>query len=333
VLGAISGLDEILPIRQVSMYCLPAFVYFFLALLVLDGLRAILNFFELIPPSRVLSAAGAGIALGITILLMLYGAFHAREIRTVYYDVTINKNSEGAPVRLALVSDMHIGMSVGREWIARIIDAVNEAKPDIICLAGDIFDNDLRIIRDLDGVEAELRRLNAPLGVFACQGNHDIDRLSLRNAVTTDRIQNFLEAAGITFLLDEVNLVADRFYLAGRKDARLIGLRQPRKSAGELVAGLDPAKPLIILNHQPTDFPAEEEAGADLILSGHTHRGQFFPGNIATAIIFKRDGSVHYGHWKGKSIQAIITSGAGVWGPAIRIATNSEVAVIDITFK
>ena len=68
-------------------------------------------------------------------------------------------------------------------------------------------------------------------------------------------------------------------------------------------------------------------------MSGHTHRGQFFPGNIATSRIFRNAGALHYGHWKGAVAQGIITSGIGVWGPALRIGTDSEVAVIDVVFE
>ena len=333
ILISLTGLDRMRSLRQAAMYSLPAFFYFFLALLALDGLRLCLRFLKLIPPKPGFSVAGAGIALGLVIFLMVYGVIHARDIRTVHYNITLNKDMEGSPVRMALVSDLHIGATVGREWVANIVNAINEAKPDIVCLAGDIFDNNLGMVKDLEGVGEELRRLKAPLGVYACQGNHDLDRRSLRENATTDRIEEFLENANIDYLLDETVLVSDRFYLAGRKDARLIGFRQGRLSAAELLAGLDISMPLIVMDHQPTEYPALDKAGADLIVSGHTHRGQFFPGNLATARIYKKEGAVHYGYWRGASAQVIVSSGAGVWGPAFRVATNSEVAVIDITFR
>jgi predicted MPP superfamily phosphohydrolase len=175
------------------------------------------------------------------------------------------------------------------------------------------------------------------LGVFACQGNHDVDRLSLREGAATDRVREFLEKSGIVFLFDEVVLVADRFYLAGRRDARPIGGADPsnrreRKTAAELTAGLDLSRPLIVMDHQPVDYPSVEAAGADLILSGHTHRGQFFPGNVITARMFRKAGAVDYGYWQGRSAQGVVSSGAGVWGPPIRIGTFSEVAAVDINF-
>jgi uncharacterized protein len=325
------------PFRLAGMSSIPAVFYFFLALLLLDGLRISLQRFGHIPHARIYSAAGTGIAICLAVITMIYGAYNARSIRTARYTVTLNKRSEMPSLRIALVSDLHIGETVGRKWVANIVDAINKIEPDIICIAGDIIDSNLEGISDIEGVAAELKRLNAPLGVYACPGNHDVDRLSLRQTGGTgsgmDGIKAFMETANVVFLLDEIVTPSDSIYLAGRKDARPIGLRQERKSAAELAVGLDTSKVLIVLDHQPVDYSNLEKVGADLILSGHTHCGQFFPGNLATKLIFKKAGATHYGYWRGSVAQAVVSSGAGVWGPPIRVATGSEVAVIDVVFR
>ncbi|MDR0447630.1 MAG: metallophosphoesterase [Treponema sp.] len=322
------------PLRQGAMNSLPALVYFFFALLVLDLIRLVYRLLRHAPLSQGLSAAFTGLALGLTVLVMIYGAFVARSIRPTHYEITLKKNPGQDVLRIALISDLHIGTVVGRKWLANIVDAANRTEPDIICIAGDIFDNNINAIQDVEGVARELRRFNAPLGVYACPGNHDVDRISFGGTNPerggTDNINNFLKGAGILLLQDEVLLITDSFYLAGRRDIRPIGGLNIRKSAVELIEGIDKSKPLIVMDHQPVDFPGIEDAGADLILSGHTHKGQFFPGNIATARIFKEAGAVHYGYWQGNSAQAVVTSGAGVWGPPIRVATRSEVSVIDV---
>jgi predicted MPP superfamily phosphohydrolase len=315
------------------MSFIPAVFYFFLALLLLDGLRLVLQHFGRIPRAQIYSAAGAGIAICLAVIAMIYGVCNARTIRTVHYTVTLNKRAEMPPLRIALVSDLHIGETVGRKWVASIVNAVNRTEPDIICIAGDIIDSSLERISDIEGVADELRRFNAPLGVYACPGNHDVDRRQAGGANGgLDGIKAFLETANIVFLLDEIVMLEDSFYLAGRKDARPIGLRQERKSAAELTAGLERSKALIFMDHQPVDYVNLEKAGVDLIFSGHTHRGQFFPGNLATKIIFKKAGATHYGYWRGGVAQGVVSSGAGVWGPSIRVATHSEVAVVDIVF-
>ena len=343
--------DKALFLRPAGQFSLPFFAYFFFALIVLDALRLILRQLNVFPTAPGLSVLCTAIALGIAVFFMVYGSFHARNIHTVHYDINLSKNASGhlpqlsatvpsaakpSGLRIALISDTHIGVTVGLKWIANIVDAVNKTEPDIIFIAGDIFDNDIDAVRDLEGVAHELRRLRAPLGVFASQGNHDVDRISLgatiRGEATADRIQEFLKDAGIVYLLDEVFLVADSFYVLGRRDVSPIGSRHTRKTAAELAAGLDKSRPLIFLDHQPVDFPAIEAAGADLILSGHTHRGQIFPGRIVTRQMFKEAGATHYGYWQGRSAQGVVTSGAGVWGPPMRIGSRSEVAVIDIQF-
>jgi predicted MPP superfamily phosphohydrolase len=323
------------PLRSAAMNSLPALFYFFLALVILDLARFVLQRFHVLSGSLVYSVAGVIIAMGIAALVMVYGIFNARDIHTVYYNVALKKNLSGqeAGLRVALISDLHIGTTVSRKWIANIVDAVNKTKPDIICIAGDVFDNGIDMVTDLEGVAEELRRFDAPLGVYACPGNHDVDRFSFRGEGKTEHIHDFLKTVNIDFLQDEVVLIKDDFYLAGRKDARPIGIREERKPVSELAAGLDKSRPLIVMDHQPVDFKGNEEAGADLIFSGHTHRGQFFPGNIATKRIFRAAGAVHYGYWRGRSSQAVVSSGAGVWGPPIRVATRSEVAVVDVWFS
>ena len=330
-------LDRFPPLRQVGMYSLPALVYLFLAILALDLVRLVFRLFNRAPFSPAQNAADTGIAVCLTVLVMIYGAFHARDIGTVHYNVSLKKGGAMPPLRLTLISDLHIGTTVNLKWVAGIVDTVNRTEPDIICIAGDLFDSNIAALPKAEGIAEELRRLKAPLGVYACQGNHDVDRLSPWEGSGTEQIQKFLENAGISFLQDEVIIIDGRFYLAGRRDASnrrfdSTGERLKRKTADELFAGLDKSRPLIVLDHQPVDFGREEEAGADLVLSGHTHKGQFFPGNIATKRIFKKSGAVHYGYWQGRSAQAVVSSGAGVWGPPVRIATRSEVAVVHVAF-
>jgi predicted MPP superfamily phosphohydrolase len=185
-------------------------------------------------------------------------------------------------------------------------------------------------------------------------GNHDVDRTGLsqesRNdldmregpvrifmaASGTERIAAFLRGANIVLLQDEVRPITEGLWVAGRRDARPIGMRQERLPAAEIAAPADRADTLIMLDHQPVEFPRIEAAGPlapDLLLCGHTHKGQLFPANLVTRRIFAKAGATHYGYWRGGTMQAVVTSGAGLWGPPVRVATNSEVAVIDVRFE
>jgi len=269
----------------------------------------------------------AGTALIICVLFNIYGIINAHSVKTVDYNLTLR--GTGSDMRIVLVSDTHIGSNIGKSHIKRIADKINRAQGDIVLIAGDLFDGNIDYIKDLEGLISVLRTINAPLGVYACLGNHDVDMVSFSGS-KTERIEEIIKRAGFVLLQDEVHKIRDNLYLAGRRDARPIGMNAERKPAGELLSSL--AGTIIVLDHQPTEFSQIEKAGADLLLCGHTHRGQLFPSTLITREIFKRAGSVYYGYWQGQTMQAVVTSGAGFWGPPVRIGTNSEVVVINVNF-
>ena len=274
-----------------------------------------------------------GASIFLCALVIVFGIFHARFIKTVNYNITLKESSENiqgaSSMRIVLISDLHIGSYIGEAWIGRVVEAVNRAEPDMICIVGDIFDGNLDIIRDLPGIISQLRSFSAPLGVYAVLGNHDIDRMSF-SGTGTEQIEEILKTAGIVLLKDEVKEIRSNLFIAGRKDASPIGRSADRKIAQELLSGINGT--IIMLDHQPTEFAQIEQAGADLLFCGHTHKGQVFPSTLITRGIFKKAGSTYYGYWQGRTMQAVVTSGAGVWGPPLRIGTNSEIAVINIDF-
>ncbi|MDR0447393.1 MAG: metallophosphoesterase [Treponema sp.] len=350
ILIVLFRLDRIMVIRITAMYWPAFFAYLFLFIFLFDFIALILFIFRKITFRRTfrLMPVGSGAALCLTVLLLLYGSFHARDIRTISYQLSFSAGNTGEKLRIVLVSDLHIGPTVGKKWTARIVDRINNASPDLVCMAGDIFDSGLEGIIDREAIATELRRINAPLGVYACPGNHDTNRRTR----SLEEIAHFLLDSGVTLLLDElVQIKTEKtlIIMAGRRDARPIGMDSRRLTLEELttpVTGIleNPAdapgkdverslKPLVILlEHQPLELPQAAELGIDLVLSGHTHGGQFFPGNLFTRAIFKNYGAVDYGHWQTGNTQAVISSGAGVWGPPIRIGTNSEIVLLEILF-
>jgi predicted MPP superfamily phosphohydrolase len=318
---------------QAEMYWFPFFVYLLLFLLVFDlaGLAASLasrGKLHIMP-------AGVVAALCLSLIMLVYGSFHARNINTVHYELAFPEKPGMENFRIVLVSDMHIGATVGKAWLARIVDRINDASPDMVCIAGDIFDGGLERVVDTAGIAAELRRITAPLGLYACLGNHDVDR----STRSTGGIIRFLKETGITPLADEiVPTVKSGVYVAGRRDARPIGMEGRRLSIKDLTAVIESTASkasvnlVILLDHQPIDLPHAAEAGIDLVLCGHTHRGQFFPGNLITRRIFMGYGGTDYGYWQNGTTRAVISSGAGVWGPPLRIGTNSEIVVLELRF-
>jgi predicted MPP superfamily phosphohydrolase len=310
-------------LRKAGSYWIAFFMYLMLLLACSDVLR--LGLFIIKKPIPHFQFYSVAASLVLCVLLLIYGTVHARTLQTVNYTVTIPGN--GGDLRIILVSDLHIG-ATDRAWVGRTVDRVNSLKPDLVCIAGDVFDGNVSKVPDLPGITDEFRRIRAPLGVYACAGNHDVDRMMSGG---TQRIAEILQSADIVFLQDETSVIRDGLYIVGRKDARPISFdANGRKSAEELCAELDGT--IILMDHQPTEYAQIEQAGVSLVFSGHTHAGQIFPANLIAKGMYQKAGAVHYGSWRGATLQGIVTSGAGFWGPPLRIASNSEVVVIDVRF-
>ncbi len=129
-----------------------------------------------------------------------------------------------------------------------------------------------------------LGKLKAPLGVFAVTGNHEYIGRKVPEFIAA------MDLIGIRVLMDEAALVEDSFYVIGRKDKASAGFgAEGRLSIHELVAPLDQSRPLIMLDHQPSDIAKAAENGIDISVSGHTHRGQMIPNHLITRKLFELD--------------------------------------------
>ena len=308
--------------QQASFIWMAILMYLLLPLTVSD----LIKLFLFLCKKKIINYSfyATGISIVLCAILVTGGVINAHSVKTVNYNLTLR--GSGGSIRIALISDLHIGQQIGASFIEKVVDAVNRTEPDLVCIAGDVFNGSPDDINDLPGVIFQLRRINAPLGAYAVPGNHDVDRA--RGG--TGRIEGILKDANIILLQDEVITIRENLHLAGRKDARPIGESAARKSPEELCAGF--IGTIIMMDHQPVQYKQIEQAGVDLVFSGHTHRGQVFPGNLITRLIFKSAGATHYGYWQGEITQAVVTSGVCFWGPPLRVGTNNEVAVINIDF-
>ena len=138
-----------------------------------------------------------------------------------------------------------------------------------------------------------------------------------------------LTNADITLLNDEAICISDSFYLVGRRDPdRVKKIELTRKSPDELTASLDKSKPILILEHQPRQQSELAAAGVDVQLAGHTHNGQMFPGNLTIGLMWKNP----YGLEEMDGLYSIVTSGVGIWGPNMRVGSDSEIVEITMHF-
>jgi uncharacterized protein len=255
--------------------------------------------------------------MGMFLFIIGYGLYNAWSPVVRTYDISINKKSNGKAMKIMMASDLHLGQIVGEKHLQRLVDIANEVQPDIILIPGDLIDDYIEPYLEND-MGKTMARLKAPLGVYAVSGNHDYYGNDLEILVKE------VEKAGINMVMDESVLINDAFYLVGRNDLT----DENRKEVKEIVKGLDHAKPIIMMDHQPKDLDIAEENGVDLLLSGHTHRGQMAPAHLITSRIFEND----WGYLQKGTLHSLVSSGFGTWGPPLRIGTQAEVMVINLTF-
>lgn len=255
--------------------------------------------------------------------LLLYGTWNASHPVLSRYRVVIDKPARGLQqLSAVMVSDIHLGPIVANRRLEALVDQLNKLEPDVAFFVGDTIDENVDYFSKQQ-MPAILRRLKTKYGAFAVLGNHEYIGGQPAKAVTA------LEAAGLTVLRDSYVKIADSVYLVGRDErSRGVYTGKPRAPLAGILAGTDPALPVILLDHQPVGHDEALKQGVDLQLSGHTHRGQFFPNNLVTRRVF----AVDWGYLRIKSLQVIVSSGYGTWGPPIRIGNRPEIVQITIDF-
>ena len=325
-------------------YFLGIFLYTLVIILLADFGRILLKYVfhaSWIHSRTAFTVAGAICAL-LILLLSACGIFHAKYIKTTSYDVIINKTiPERTSMKVVLLADTHFGYNAGVLHARELVRKINKQKPDLVCIAGDIFDNEYDAIRNPEKLEKTLRGIKSTYGVYACWGNHDLNEEILAgftfkhkdgdlSDIKDPRMKKFLKNSNIHILEDESILINDQFYVVGRKDASLTEkIHETRKAPAQLTEKLDRDKPIIMIDHQPKELQELADAGVDLDLCGHTHDGQTFPGNFTIKLMWENP----CGLLIKDNMTNITTSGAGVWGPAMRIGTDSEICSINIQLK
>lgn len=278
------------------------------------------------------------VCLSVVFLLALVGSVNAKIIRTTDYNVTVQKKVEGVDnLRIVLLSDLHLGVNFDCNQTERLVNKINAKNPDIVLIAGDIFDNNFEAVDEPERMAQIFKGIKSKYGTFTCYGNHDIEEKILagftfssdKPKVASKEMNEFLKASNITLLRDEYRLVDNKFYIYGRPDFERPGEGiKVRKSPQEVTAELDKSKPIIVLDHEPREQEELSKAGVDLDLCGHTHGGQIFPGDIIIKFFWNNS----YGAMDFGSMKNIVTSGVGNFGPNVRLGAKTEICLISINF-
>lgn len=261
------------------------------------------------------------IGIGILVffaIIFAYGSFNAWSPVTRTYDVTVHKAAKRDSMKILMASDFHLGSIVGKNHLERFVAISKKEKPDMILIPGDLIDDYIAPFLE-SNMGDSLKKIHAPLGVYAVLGNHDY------YGGDKDKIVKEMDKAGIKVLQDETAVINDEFLLAGRKDPT----DHSRGTIKSFMEGPDASRPVFMMDHQPIALDEAEKAGVDLLVSGHTHRGQVAPAQFITNRIYEND----WGYLKKGTLHSIVTSGFGTWGPALRIGTRAEAVIINIHFN
>jgi hypothetical protein len=317
------------PLRPLAKFLKVTGSYYFAVMLfalillpIVDLVYWILRQTGVTTPTYYVSIAG-GILLGLISILLIWGSRNAWSTVVRSHSIHIEKKvADLSQLRIAVASDLHLGNIVGRRHLKRMVARINAMEPDLILLPGDVLDDSIEpFIRNQ--MSEILQELKAKYGVFAVLGNHEYYGGAI------ERYVGLMGRVGIRVLQDEIVEVAQAYYVVGRKDRAAESLDlEGRRSIASLLEELDISRPVIVIDHQPSEFDLAAKSGVDLLLCGHTHRGQIAPGHWMTKRLFELD----WGYLRKGQLHVVVSSGYGTWGPPIRLASRSEIVELLVKF-
>jgi predicted MPP superfamily phosphohydrolase len=263
------------------------------------------------PERRVLLArtlaAGVGAVVAGLSAAGLRSALAAIEIKEV--DIRLRGLPERlAGFRLVQISDVHVGPLLRKDWVAHVVEQVRALSPDLVAITGDLVDGRVHEIREH---VAPLARLDAKHGVYFVTGNHEYYS-------GVEEWYAHLPSLGVRPLRNERVEVAPGLELAGIEDPT----GDPDLPAA--LRGRDADRALVLLAHQPRQFPEAAKHGVPLTLSGHTHGGQIWPFSWIVALAQPYLAGLHH---RGQS-QLYVSRGTGFWGPPMRVFAPAEITLL-----
>lgn len=261
--------------------------------------------------------AGGGTALAVTSASVGLGVFEARgEHEIVTTDVPLKKLPKALDgFTIVQLTDLHVGMTIDREFVQRVVDRANALEPDLLVLTGDLIDGPVERLRD---DVAPLGQLKAKHGVYAVTGNHEY------YAGVDDWIAE-ISKLGVTYLRNQHVTIADGFTLAGVDDYSAHEYPGHGEDLDAATKDRNAAHPLVLLAHQPRQVRHASKYDVDLQLSGHTHGGQIWPWHY---IVKVQQHGLLAGLYEHDATRVYVSRGCGYWGPPVRFGAPLEITRI-----
>ena len=264
--------------------------------------------------SNILKIIGLGLLI-LAIGISIFGIFNSFKINITKYNVVIDNLPEfWKNKKIVMLADSHFGNVRSVDFGNRLILKINEQNPEIVLIAGDYYDGPPV---DIEQIANLMSKVKTKKGIFFASGNHE-EYGDVSNFI------KFLSISGVNILNNKMIEI---------EGLQIIGIDNESGLTPSSVLGvlerldLYEDKPKILIKHIPTILPEISDLGFDLVVSGHTHNGQVWPGPYLTSKVFK---GFSYGLNFIDKMAVITTSGAGTWGPPQRVGTKSEIVVIEL---
>jgi predicted MPP superfamily phosphohydrolase len=276
------------------------------------------------PPARLL-VAGKKTFLTLLLLglaLTVWATVEAWRIRLEHLEIgTAKLPPHLQQLKVAQISDLHLGLIVGERHLERVVSLIRKADPDLLVCTGDLVDAQMDHLNHLASL---LDQVKPPLGKLAVLGNHEF-------YAGIDQSERFLKLAGFTILRGTRDLPGGLLAVVGVDDPAVLyrqpGAPTPDEQETEALAASGSRPFTLLLKHRPS-VRTESLGQYDLQLSGHTHKGQIFPFTLVTRLWFPRQD----GLWRleGGSL-LYVSRGTGTWGPPMRFLAPPEITLITVT--
>ena len=318
-----------LPFQTVAYLWLTAVMYAALFAVAFDALRLLAY---LIKPLRkrvlpFLNSARPYYAL-VSVLCVIgllgYGLYHFTQPKVV--DLTVEVDKPVPDLNIVVVSDLHLG-TMSAERLLMHVDTINALQPDMVLMLGDQFVINWRDVVPM-GYAKAFRKLRAPMGIYAVNGNHEGYHEFSRS--TDPRVGQLYRYLRVNLLNDTAVVVDGKLALIGRADSSRL---YARKSLPEIMENVPDGLPTILMDHQPADLGQAKACDVDLQLSGHMHNGQFFPMNLYQGFKSLFNKKLYYGYRQDGGTQYYVTAGLGSSGAPMRIGTDVEITVVHLKQK
>lgn len=265
--------------------------------------------------SRLVGGAAAAAAVGV-VGHGAWGVLRGPTVKRVTVPLAkLPRSAHG--YRIAVVSDIHLGPILGRAHTQRIVDTVNATQPDLVAVVGDLVDGS---VADLGSAAGPLARLRSRDGAYFVTGNHEYYS---GVEAWVERVHDM----GVRPLRN-AGLAVGGFYLAGVNDISGED-HDDAPDYGRALGNRAPSLASVLLAHQPVMIHDAVEHGVDLQLSGHTHGGQLWPGNLVAGLSNPTvAGLERYG-----DTQLYVSRGAGAWGPPVRVGAPADITVVELASR